>query len=100
MKKFKIGEPIRFGVKEGGIFVTSKDDFEIYYSTLLEPTKEIKIEGEWIDDNPFYWSPIFMIFTEGKYIVHIKNSLTGLNIKETFEVINELYEANDSDILI
>jgi len=101
VKRFKIGEPIRFGVRDdGGLLGASKDSFEIYYSTLLEPTKETKIDGDWVDDDPFYWSPIFRIFTEGKYVVHIKNDDDDINIKEVFEVTNELYEANDSEILI
>jgi len=103
MKIFKIGEPIRFGIKYDSGLVGSKankDEFKCSYASLVEPTKEIDIDGDFIDDDPFYWTPIFYLFSDGMYVIHIINDKVGINIKETFKIEGDLYEANDSDIII
>jgi len=102
MKTFKIGEPIRFGVRDDGSGWTSPDvnDFKCYYSTLLEPTKETEIEGEFLDDDPFYWTPIFYLFSAGTYVIHIVNDNDDINIKETFKIEGSLYEGDGSEIII
>jgi len=101
LKRFKIGEPIRFGVRDdGGVFGASKDSFKCYYASLVNPKDEVEVSGQFLDDDPFYWTPIFYLFTAGKYVIHIVNDDDDINIKEVFEVVGELYEANDSEILI
>jgi len=102
MKVFKIGEPIRFGVKYTSGLGSSKPntkDFESSYASLVDPTKETEIDGEFIDDDPFYWTPIFYLFSAGMYVIHIVNNKAGINVKETFKIEGSLYEANDSDII-
>jgi len=96
MKTFKIGEPIRFGVKDdGGLTKPKASDFKCYYATIINPKDDIEVSGDFIDDDPFYWTPTFEIFAEGKYIVHITNDNDKINVKETFSVSGELYESND-----
>ena len=101
MKRFKIGEPIRFGVRDdGGLLGANADDFKCYYAPLLDVKNETEIEGKFLDDKPFFWTPIFYLFSTGKYVIHIVNDNDDINIKEVFEVTNELHDSNDSEIII
>jgi len=101
LKRFKIGEPIRFGVRDdGGLLGANADDFKCYYAPLLDVKNETEIEGKFLDDEPFFWTPIFYLFSTGKYVIHIVNDNDDINIKEVFEVTNELHDSNDSEIII
>jgi len=99
---FKIAEPIRFAlkVKSSGFSDVDANDFVSKYSPILNPKDEVDISGAFLDDKPFYWTPIFYLFKSGKYAIHIINENEDVDVKIMFEIKEEFHDIDNSKILI
>lgn len=102
MYSFKIAEPIRFALKveDSGFSSVDADDFVAKYAPITNPKDETVVDGNFLDDAPFYWTPIFYLFKSGKYAVHIINESKDVDVKIMFEIKDEFQTLDDSKILV
>ena len=98
---YLIGKPIVKGIYSENTDLNNTiraEDFELFIANTLDPLTETKLDVKVIDDNPYWWTEPFEIWSEGEYILHWVNHPAKINFKQTFMVMKDLNIENDTKL--